>query len=82
MTFEMSTDDKQGHDLPIVDLSVIMTFQPSSIWDPTFELSTQMSFTNKCQPLKSHIIHTALRYIFRLPHQGKKIEQTEKIFTN
>ena len=31
MTFEMSTDDKQGHDLPIVDLSVIMTFQPSNI---------------------------------------------------
>ena len=80
MTFEMSTDDKQGHDLPIVGLSVIMTFQPSSIWDPTFELSTQMSFTN--QPLTSHLIHTALRYIFRLPHQGKKIEQTEKIFTN
>ena len=40
-----------------------MTFQPSSIWDPTFLLSTQMSFTNKCQPLTYHIIHTALRYI-------------------
>ena len=41
MTFEMSTDDKQGHDLPIVDLSVTMKFQSSSIWDPTFELSTK-----------------------------------------
>ena len=39
-----------------------MTFQPSSIWDPTFVLPTQMSFTNKCQPL-TYIIHTALRYI-------------------
>ena len=57
-----------------------MTFQLSSIWDPTFVLSTQMSFTNKCQPLTYHIMHTALRYIFRLPHQGKTNEQTKNIY--
>ena len=37
-----------------------------------------MSFTNKCQPLTSHIIHIALRYIFRLPHQGKNLSRRKK----
>ena len=60
---------------------IIMTFQPSSIWDPTFVLSTQMSFTNKCQPLTYHIIHTALRNISSAA-SGQKIWADEKIFTN
>ena len=56
-----------------------MTFQPSSIWDPTFVLSTQMSFTNKCQPL-TYIIHTALRYISSAASGQKNLSRRKNIY--
>ena len=59
-----------------------MTFQPSSIWDPTFVLvlSTQMSFTNKCQPLTYHIIYTALRYISSAASGQKNMSRRKNIY--